>query len=93
MILIYIKEEKKYNNTSWKKRKKRGANRPELNLDGLGKTVQKFISRLFILDGFKPSIINRLELFPDGFFQFLNGFKPSRICVFFFFFVVITLVL
>jgi hypothetical protein len=27
---------------------------------------------------FKPSRKNRLDHFPDGFFQFLDGLKPSR---------------
>jgi hypothetical protein len=31
----------------------------------------------------KPSIKNRLDHFPNGFFQFLDGFKPSRIPNFF----------
>jgi hypothetical protein len=35
------------------------------------------------MDGFKPSRKNRLDPFPDGFFQFLDGLKPSRNCVFF----------
>jgi hypothetical protein len=31
----------------------------------------------------KPYRKNRLERFLDGFFQFLDGFKPSRILDFF----------
>jgi len=27
----------------------------------------------------KPSRKNRLDIFPDDFLQFLDGFKPSRI--------------
>jgi hypothetical protein len=34
------------------------------------------------MDGFKPPRKNRLDPFPDGFFQFLDGSKPSRKCVF-----------
>jgi hypothetical protein len=91
MIIIYINK-KKYISEKKNKKIKKGANRLEFQTvwakpsripDGLGQTVWKFISRHLILDGFKPSIINRLELFPDGFFQFLDGLKPSRICVFF----------
>jgi hypothetical protein len=43
-----------------------------------------------MIGGFKPSRKNRLELISDGFFffAFLDGFKSSRICFFFLFFVV-----
>jgi len=37
-----------------------------------------------VLDRLRPSRKNRLDCFPDDFFQFLDGFKPSKIPNFFF---------
>jgi hypothetical protein len=52
--------------------------------DGFVQTVQKFIYRRYILDGFKPSIKNRLELIPDGFFCISGRFKTVQNLLFFF---------
>jgi len=42
-------------------------------------TVWPKPSKTRISDTFFWPVLNRLDFFPDGFLQFMDGFKPSRI--------------
>jgi hypothetical protein len=44
-------------------------------MDGSQITVRKLFYQPIILDGFKPSRKNRLDLFPDGFFPISGRFE------------------